>query len=611
MARLRGDVVAFSLSAAAVLAISIALTVRHHTDAERGRRRFSGSRVVADLPVALASPRLPVPMRVVVIRDEAAVAYHGRSATLDGIVAAWRSALLAAGATVEVLGSRDLDRAGGARVLVIPSSPCLTVATRAAIDAATAGGRGVILTGLAGIDDAGCRPVGYGLITTLTGASRVAPLGDRPMTYVTIPGGGPLAADVPPGARIDVKPGAQVALRLAGRDAFYSDYILEPSGVAGQSLLDGAIAHATAARGHVVYWGFELQDVVSTPWSRGIAALLVRNSVAWAASIPIASIEPWPAGHQAAAVIAQDVEADFSDARYALDSLTAAGVRSTFYLVSDLARHNKRLSRAMADAGEIGSHTENHRLLGGTALDEQRERLRTSQRDLSDILGHPIGGLRPPEEQFDRATLVAWLRSGGSYVFGANDSRSGAPELLPLDGDTLVLFGRVTPDDFGTGTDARSGIERAAAAYLNDFAKMRSLGGLYILSYHSQLLARADQVPVLARVARTIARDSTVWLATVADVAEWWRARSSLVVSARVSGGQLVVDVRNRGPLTVTGAVVRSDVAGSLMARRASVPMLSAERGMVRLALPPIGPGARRTVAVDLTPAAPLSPSPR
>ena len=33
---------------------------------------------------------------------------------------------------------------------------------------------------------------------------------------------------------------------------------------------------------------------------------------------------------------------------------------------------------------------------------------------------------------------------------------------------------------------ARSGIERAAAAYLNDFAKMRSLGGLYILSYHSQ-----------------------------------------------------------------------------------------------------------------------------
>ena len=111
---------------------------------------------------------------------------------------------------------------------------------------------------------------------------------------------------------------------------------------------------------------------------------------------------------------------------------------------------------------------------------------------------------------------------GDVEEFGANDSRSGAPELLPLDGDTLVLIGRVTPDDFGARADARTGVDKAAATSLNDLAKMRSLGGLYTLSYHSQLLARPDQVPVLARVARSIARDSTVWLATVGDVARWW-----------------------------------------------------------------------------------------
>jgi hypothetical protein len=600
MTRLRGDVVAFSVGALAVLGISIGLTVRHGADPALSRRRFSGSRVVADLPSALASARLPVPLRVVVIRDDAAADYYGRATTLDSIVAAWRGALRAAGAAVEVLRPRELDRSRGARVLVIPSSPCLTVATREAIDAAAARGQGIILTGLAGIHDAGCRPIGYGLITTLTGASRVEPLGDRPMTYITIPDGGPLAADIPPGARIDVKPGSQVALRVADRDAFYSDYTLEPTGVEGQLLLDGAIAHAPHGRGRVVYWGFELRDVIGTPWGRGVAALLVRNSVAWSAGVAIASVEPWPAGHHAAAVIAQDVEADYSDARYALDSLSAAKVPSTFYLVSDLARHNKRLSKAMADAGEIGSHTENHRLLGGTTLEQQSARLKTSQRDLTDLLGYPVRGLRPPEEQFDRATLVAWLRNGGTYVLGANDSRSGAPELLPLDGDTLVLFGRVTPDDFGARADARVGVEKAAAAYLDDFAKMRSLGGLYILSYHSQLLARADQVPVLARVARAIARDSTVWLATVGDVAHWWRARAGLVVSTRVRGGQLVVDIRNRGPGMVTGAVVRVALGAPLVARRASPLVLDTAPGIVRLALPPIGPGARRTVNVAL-----------
>jgi hypothetical protein len=600
MARLRGDVVAFSLGALAVLGISIGLTLRNRGDANAGRRRFSGSRVVADLPTALASPRLQAPLRVALIRDDAAADYYGKATTLDSIVVSWRAALRVAGADVDVVRSADIARASAARVLVIPSSPCLTAATRGAIESAASRGQGIVLTGLAGIHDAGCRPLGYGLITTLTGASRVQPLGDRPMTYITIPDRGPLAADIPPGARIDVKPGAQVALRVPERDAFYSDYTLEPQGVDSQPLLDGAVAHANHGRGRVVYWGFELRDVVATPWSRGVVALLVRNSVAWSAALPIASIESWPAGHRAAAVIAQDVEADYGDARFALDSLTAAKVPSTFYVVSDLARHNKRLSKAMADAGEIGSHTENHRLLGGAALDVQGERLRVSQRDLSELLGHPVRGLRPPEEQFDRATLIAWLKSGGTYVFGANDSRSGAPELLPLDGDTLVLLGRVTPDDFGARADAKAGIEKAAAAYLNDFAKMRALGGLYILSYQSQVLARRDQVPVLARVARAMARDSTVWLTTVGDVAQWWRARSGLATSAKVSGDQLVVDVRNRGPGMVNGAIVRVVLGTRRTARSASVTLLDSEAGVLRLAIPPIGPGARRTITVAL-----------
>ena len=599
MARLRGDVIAFSLSALAVVGISIGLTVRHN-ESSAVARRFSGSRVVTDLPTLLASPRLPTSLRVAVIRDDAAADYYGKATTLDSIVGAWRVALRAANADAEVIRSRDLARAGGARVLVIPSSPCLSVATREAIDAAAARGQGVIVTGLAGTQDAGCRAIGYGLMTALTGASRVGPLGDRPMTYITIPAAGPLAADIPPGARIDVKPGSQVALRVPARDAFFSDYTLEPSGVEGQPLLDGALAHAPNGRGRVVYWGFELRDVVATPWSRAVLALLVRNSVLWSAGVALASVEPWPAGHRAAAAIAQDVEADYADARFALDSLRAAQVPSTFYLVSDLARHNKRLTKAMAESGEIGSHTENHDLLGGQALEVQRERLHASQRDLTDLLGYPVRGLRPPQEQFDRATLVAWLRAGGTYVFGANDARSGAPELIPLDGDTLVLFGRVTPDDFGARADARAGVEQAAGAYLNDFAKMRSLGGLYILSYHSQLLARADQVPVLARVARAIARDTTVWLATVGDVAQWWRGRAGLVVSARTSGDQLVVDVRNQGPATVSDAVVRVGLGSSLVGKRASVRMLDAPPGTVRLALPMIAPGARRSITVTL-----------
>ena len=159
------------------------------------------------------------------------------------------------------------------------------------------------MTGLTGVDDAGCRPIGYGLIVASTGASRADTLESRAMTYVTLPAGTPLTADIPPGSRIDLNPGRQVALRLPRRDGFYSDYYLQPQPAGDSPLLDGAITHQSYGHGRIVYWGFELRDVVALPWDRALAELLVRNSIGWAAGIPSASVEPWPNGRQAAASI--------------------------------------------------------------------------------------------------------------------------------------------------------------------------------------------------------------------------------------------------------------------------------------------------------------------
>src|SRR5262249_32917419 len=152
---------------------------------------------------------------------------------------------------------------------------------------------------------------------------------------------------------------------------FYSDYSLQPEPAHGEPLLDAAVTHAEVNGRRAVYWGFELGDVVRTPWNRAIARLLVRNSVAWAAAQPLASIEPWPDGKHAAASIAQDVETAFANARHAADSLHAAGVRSTFYLTTQLAQRYERLSRHLAQSNEIGTHSQMHLRLGGLPSAEQ------------------------------------------------------------------------------------------------------------------------------------------------------------------------------------------------------------------------------------------------
>lgn len=593
----------FGAAASAVLGISLALTLRARASPAAAPKRFSGSSVVLRMPTVLSDRRLPARLRVAIVRDDAAAGYYDAAGSLDAIVARWRAELVAVGAEARVVRSSQL-RGLTTDVLVVPSSPCLTVETREALELAGQRRQGLIVSGMAGVYDAGCRMIGYGLVIGLTGASRAEVLRDRPMVYVSIPGDGPLSADIPPGARLNISPGSQVALRAPTRDAFYSDYTLGPQPAGGEPYFDAAVVRATYRGARVVYVGFELTDAVRSEWNRGVMRLLVRNAAAWAGNLPMASPRSWPGGHAAAAVLAQDVEQGFENATQALDSLSAAGIRSTYFVMSDLALRNRRLTRRMASAGEIGTHSENHTLLGGTPFARQLQRLRNTQKDLTDLLEIPVRGLRPPEEQFDEATMAAWLGAGGTYLLGANDARCASPELLRVGGDTLLLVPRVFNDDFvATGPRHRRAPALVGSLLQAEFAKARSLGGLYVLSYHSQLLARADYVPTLTSIARAIAADSTVWLATADEVADWWLARSTLGLRViRRSADRLEVVVRNPSRRVVERAGIQLTLPRGRRILAAGVPFTSAGDGVARLAVRFLPGASSLTIPVTLAP---------
>ena len=602
MKRVKPTTLVFTTAAVVVVAISVLLTLRRGDAAMRpDPAPFSGSTVVRRLPSLLPAARLPDRVTVVVVRDDAAASFYGTGGNLDRIVTEWRNALAAAGADVRVLSPAAAAADRSARVVVVPSSPCLTAATRQAMDEVTARGGGVIITGLAGYFDAACRPIGYGLVVASTGASRADTLEQRPMVYVTLPGRSVLTVDVPPGSRLDLNPAGQVAVRHPTRDAFYSDYALRPQPAGDTPLLDGAMTHRRVGQGRLVYWGFELTDAAPGPWNRALLRLLVRNAVLWSAGLPVVSVEPWRSGRGAAAAFAQDVESQFTNARFALDSLRAAGVRGTYFLTSNIAARHERLSRDMANAGEVGTHTENHRLLGGSPAVAQRQRLAVTQRELSRMFGLPVDGLRPPQEQFDEATLAGWVAAGGRYLFGANDSRSASPEMLSTGRDTVVLIGRIASDDIAATAAGHDEAPAVARLFLDEFQQMRALGGLYVLSYHSQLLARPDLVPALATLARAVAADSTVWLTTTGEIAEWWRERAQLTARLRAKDHGFDVVVQNRGERLVRGAVIRIELP-DLAPRRiasASTALLPAPAGTVRLLLPPVPGMTTRTFTVD------------
>jgi peptidoglycan/xylan/chitin deacetylase (PgdA/CDA1 family) len=592
----RGSVRWVVLVALTVIGVSVALAARGDKEPARttGPKRFAGSTTVIPMPSILPAATLAAPVRVALVRDPAAASYFTKSASYDSIIDRWSTTLRAIGADVRVVAPAELA-GSSAPVLVIPSAHCLSVATREAIDRAGARAQGLIVTGAIGTKDARCRPIGYGLLVALTGASRAEPIEKRDIAYVTFPGGSALATGIPPGTRLELDPAPYVALRRAGRDAFFSSFALRPEPARGVQLADAAVVRSRYAGAAVAYWSFELTGVNDLPWDRTIAELLVRNAVAWAARMPLAELEPWPQGKRAAAVLAQDVEDQFANARHALDSLRAAGVRGTYFLTSELARRNEDLTRAIAASDEIGTHSENHRLLGGEPADVQRRRLALTQVHLRDLLGAPVTGLRPPEDQCDKATLSAWLEAGGTYVFGANNSRAAAPERLEVDGDTIVLLGRANVDDFDAASMAsRGSLDEIVKEYLGEYQKIRALGGLYLLSYHSQLLARPELVPALARIARRIRADTAVWLTTANDVVEWWRARAGVTMRAtRLDARTLRVDVQNAGPDTVRGLVARVALADGERAS-GSAALLKSDAGTLRFVVPALPPGAER-----------------
>ena len=353
----------------------------------------------------------------------------------------------------------------------------------------------------------------------------------------------------------------------------------------GASYLDAAVVRSTYRGARVVYFGFEPRDVATDPWHRQVLRVLTRNAAAWVAGQPVATVLPWPKGYRSAAVIAQDVEASFANARHALDSLEAVGVRSTFFVTSNLAREHRRLTRAMLVAGEVGTHSENHSLLGGTPFERQLERLEITRRDLGDMLDQDVRGLRPPEEQFDVETMRAWLAAGGAYLLGANDTRCAAPELLRLKGDTLVLLPRAFADDFAAaGPEYRRAPQLVAGIMRADIRRAKDVNGLYVLSYHSQLLARPEYVGVVAQLARDLATDSSVWVATANEVADWWRRRS-LIETQVVATSQAYLDVRvrNRGDRAMDSALVSVTIPAGRTVRTTSTVSLYNEMALVRV----------------------------
>lgn len=574
-----------TIGALAVLVWQTMPPVVPNLHAFRDAKPFAG---VPALPSALPTPMANgIRAAILVEPENIRVSPPGE---YDGALARWRELLSAIG--VRMVAPDQAD------VLIAPQARCLGPIHRRIIQAHLARGGGLITTGAMGAFDGQCKPLSDTLLASLLGIGRgaikQAPRRVDDAHYAVLLGESVLGAHMPPGARIEFKPAGQIVFFSPTREIFYADYLRAPLN-AGRPFFDAAALRAAVGPGRVIAFGFSPDDLVGE-WSLDIGRIVVSNAVQWAAGHTVFQLAPWPNGKKAAAVMAIDVEADYQNAREALDALAEYNLPGTAFIVGSLAEADPETTRRLVATMEIGTHTQRHLPLDTLTDVGQADELATSKRVAERLSGRSVLGFRPPEERFTPATLQIWADLGGRYVFASNNGRAAGPEIIPLLPDSIVLLGRVSEDDY----------EILSRENIRDRSKMSHLlvqqvgesvayRGLYMFSYHSHMMSQKELTPVLKELADKLRRTPDVWSATAGDVAEWWRVRAAMRITTADDGASATFT--NTGTRDFAGGVIVLDAADGSR-RIATLPTIAA--GMTAL----VDRGGRVVLKPARTPAA-------
>ncbi|MCC6848860.1 MAG: polysaccharide deacetylase family protein [Deltaproteobacteria bacterium] len=523
----------------------------------------------------------------------------------DRRIEAWRRRIDAAGGRASVVDETALASALGAgTVVVAPSAAALHEDTVARLAAAVEGGAGLVATWTYGLYGADGAWRGYAPLAALVGVRALAgaDAAEAPR-YVALHGRTSVTAGIPAGARIEIQPYDRplplTTDAAVGEFVDWSMLARDPAAPAPQT----AVARAVHGRGRVVWLNFEPGAVVGGGAAAARVDRLVANALAWAGGRPLGDLETWPRGARAAAAIGLDAEHEFAAGGPIAARFAASNVPFTSFVLTTVAGDHPETLRALAAASEIASHTHDHRPLDEQSEDEQRAQLVESRAILAALTGRTVIGLRPPEERTNGDTLAALAATGYHWIIGWRDKDRAEPWVLESGGKAIVVLPRVPHDDFEyvVRRDGRD-VGASWAAMRSDLEQVRRVGGFYFFDFHTQFW-NAPAIRTGVRHLTGLRNLPGVWLATVGEVAAWWRTRSRAATRvARAGDGAVTVELASGAATPELGVVVYladSSAGWSVEAVRGAAPAVVAVGGAdggLRLVFRDLAAGERRLV---------------
>lgn len=504
----------------------------------------------------------------------------------------WQNFFRAHNTTLELIAPADLERhlVSSHQLLVIDDVVALTNAQQQAVVDFIRRGNIVILTMEAGAVPAAA---GQRSLTDQLGL-KLKKIPDEASSswWIVMDRPCPLSAGIPRMQRISVQAARPIAAEVSGFPvAFWL-----PGG-AGKPDYEALAANAgivtgSLGEGRFLWLGFSPNDVGGDLESNDAFHRLMANALDYLQGRPTIEVATWPHPHTTTAIFSMDVEERFGNIRrvHELEEMQSI----TYFILSRAAGLHESLLQEMAlsSAGtvsgrEIAVHGDNHDVFRGQPAEKQRERLARARDYVTTVTGEAPIGFRPPEEAYDFYTLQSLVKNGFRYIVGNHTPDRAEPRFLQVGEDRLVQLAMLNRDDVNLVVQAaHPSPDEVLDGYLHDMETIFRREGLYILNFHSQILATADYVPIL-RDLLAFASTQGAWVANCREIYSWWlqREKIHLEVIEQAAGG-LHFRVAN------TGAEAVEDVAVHLW--------LPAGAGVVRIESPP---GGRRVLDFQSDPA--------
>jgi len=219
-----------------------------------------------------------------------------------------------------------------------------------------------------------------------------------------------------------------------------------------------------------------------------------------------------------------------------LDLLDQYNVKATFFVPGWIAESYPERFQEIDRAGhEIGHHGYMHELFATKSLDEQREIIQKSQDIFERLIGKRARGFRTPSGDFSPGTPELLLEMG--FEYSSSMRGDDLPYRTVINGketDLIEIPAKWELDDFPQfgynffppmpkGQDRIASHQHTLENWIYEFDGYYRFGLCYVVMMHPQVIGKPGRIAMLERLLQHIKRHPDVWIATGAEVAEWWR----------------------------------------------------------------------------------------